>query len=199
MPVVSPAPAAMREYNTFLKTAFLEVHPKLSPLAFWPQHTDTFPALSLLAEAFCGINKSEVKVESLFSVCGILTVDRRNSLGEGLRNTYCQIWSALPRNPRSASSKPKASSLSAKDKVLQFAEDENLLLKDTQAGPNGFASIGTETLTPEEEEQRILDLQGCLKVLETFPLDMDFLNIPFENKGSFFSVLVLVLARLPTT
>lgn len=125
----------MREYNTFLKTAFLEVHPKLSPLAFWPQHSETFPALSLLAEAFCGINKSEVKVESLFSVCGILTVDRRNSLGEGLRNTYCQIWSALPRNPRSASSKPKASSLSAKDKVLQFAEDENLLLKDTQAGP----------------------------------------------------------------
>lgn len=173
-PVLTPAQAAMKEYNTFLKTTFPNVHPKLSPLTFWPQHVETLPTLSLLAEAFCGINRSEVKVESQLSVRGLLTLERRNSLGEELGNAYCQICSALPRNSSATPNKQPKSAPGAKDKALQFAEEENLLLRDTQAGPDGFANIGNDG--PTAEEERILDLQQCLKVLQAFPLDPDFLN-----------------------
>lgn len=178
LPNLTPSELAMKEFTSFLVTQFADVHPKLSPLEFWPRHADQLPTVSFLAEAFCGLNKSEVKVESLFSVCGILTVDRRNSLGESLRNAYCQIWSALPRNRKAKPSHDLESTAAAtaNDKALHFAEEENELLKDTEAGPNGFAQIGLD-----DEEQRFLDLLECLEVLKKQPLDMDFLN----NEGPF--------------
>jgi hypothetical protein len=166
----SPADAATAEFDKFTGTDF-NMSAKASPLGFWSMHEASFPVVALLAEVFCGLNKTEVKVESLFSVCGILTLDRRNRLGEDLRNAYCQIWSALPR-AKPTRKKP------AIDKAVLFAQEENKLLEEESVEAQSVQQL-LDAADPlaNPDDDRFLDLLECLKILSIQPLDEEALAL----------------------
>jgi len=167
----SPADAATAEFDKFLNTGF-DLPAKASPLVFWAKYGASFPVVALLAEVFCGLNKTEVKVESLFSVCGILTMDRRNRLGEELRNAYCQIWSALPR-PKPTTKRPAIS------KAVLFAQEENKLLEGYVVQGQSVQQLldAAGPLNNPEDDAQFLDLLECLKVLNVQPLDENALAL----------------------
>ena len=66
------------EYRRFRRMKDLE--PTGDPLTWFRVYQSTFPTVSFLAKQFLSISHSQIAVERVFSVAGILTANRRNRL-----------------------------------------------------------------------------------------------------------------------
>lgn len=81
--------------------------PLTFPLDFWPSHKEMAPDLYRLAQIFVGINKSQVKVEGLFSMTGYLSMDRRSRTGVDRLDDICYIWQHSPPSQKKAAADSK--------------------------------------------------------------------------------------------
>ena len=58
--------------------------PAANPLQFWEQRMHVYPQLAPLAQDLISAPASQAFVERIFSVCGLLTEDRRNRTTKSL-------------------------------------------------------------------------------------------------------------------
>ena len=145
---------AQRQLNAVIKYGE-GAGPHQFPLHFWPSFKEVAPDLFKLAEVFVGINKSQVKVEGLFSVTGYVTMDRRSRTGVDRLDDVCYIWqNSEPKTRTAARNQSIDFTANVPEEETTWdptfriqaldqeqAESENGLLADFDVDEFGFAHL----------------------------------------------------------
>lgn len=139
-------PAIETQWNTYL-AAVLSLTDNASkfPLLFWEPFRAQAPDLTRTAECFVPVGKTEVLVEGLFSVTGILTLDRRSRTSVDVLDDVVYIWSNYPRDPKVSKSHRKEERLP----IPEFLQG-SLLPQFVDGDIDSFAEAQGENLAPDD-------------------------------------------------